>query len=235
MKLQRVFAALAMLLSSLAVIATAQEKSVNPGINDSFSNPDLNKYLKTFEGESREVFAKRSEIVRIVDLKPGNAVADIGAGTGLYTRLFAEKVGDKGKVFAVDIAEKFLNHINSSAKEAKLTNITTVLCKPHSTELPANSIDVAFICDTYHHFEFPQRTMASIHSALKPGGRVVVIDFRRVKGQSTEWVMNHVRGGQDVFEREIQETGFRKVKEDKETLKENYLVIFEKVEVPAKK
>ena len=219
-----------LLLATPLGIANAQEKSVRPGINDPFQNPDVKKFEGTFEGESREVFAKRKEIVAAVGLKPGESVADIGAGTGLFTRLFAAEVGPKGKVYAVDIAQKFLDHITKTNKDAGFANVTTVLCKPHSTELPAGSIDVAFVCDTYHHFEFPSRTMASIHAALKPVGRVVLIDFRRVKGQSTDWVMNHVRAGQEVFEQEIAEAGFKKVKEVKDTLKENYLVVFEKVE-----
>jgi ubiquinone/menaquinone biosynthesis C-methylase UbiE len=218
-----------MVLAAFALPGFAQDKSVRPGINDPFKNPDLKKYTETFEGESREVFAKRKEVVAAVALKPGQAVADVGAGTGLYTRLFTTEVGEKGKVYAVDISEKFLDHIAKVNKEAKVTNVTTVLCKPHSVELKPESIDVAFICDTYHHFEFPTRTMTSLHAALKPGGRVVVIDFRRVKGESTDWVMNHVRAGQEVFEQEIQDAGFKKVREEKKLLTENYFVVFEKV------
>jgi len=216
--------------STLALSVDAQEKSVRPGINDPFQNPDVKKYAETFEGESREVFAKRKEVVTAIGLKPGMAIADIGAGTGLYTRLFASEVGPKGKVYAVDIAQKFLDHIATVKKEAGIKNVTSVLCKPHSAELPAESVDVAFICDTYHHFEFPERTMQSIHTALKPGGRVVLTDFRRVKGQSTDWVMNHVRAGQDVFEQEIVDAGFKRLKEVKETLKDNYFIVFEKAE-----
>ncbi len=208
----------------------SQEKSVRPGINDPFQNPDVKKYEATFEGESREVFSQRKEILKAVGLKPGVAIADIGAGTGLYTRLFAEEVGEKGKVYAVDIAEKFLEHIAKRTKEAGVKNVTTVLCKPHSAELPANSIDVAFLCDTYHHFEFPYRSTASIHSALKPGGRLVLIDFKRIPGTSREFIVGHVRAGQEVFEKEIIEVGFTKLKEEKELgLKENYFVVFQKV------
>jgi SAM-dependent methyltransferase len=94
--------------------------------------------------------------------------------------------------------------------------------------LPANSIDVAFISDTYHHFEFPLKTMQSIHRALRPGGRVIIVDFRRIPGVSSEWVMNHVRAGQEVVEEEITQAGFRKVREAEGLLQENYLVVFEK-------
>jgi len=226
---------LLLLLATLISSTTAQEKSVRPGINDPFQNPDVKKFGGIFEGESREVFAKRKEIVAAVGLKPGESVADIGAGTGLFTRLFAAEVGPRGKVYAVDIAEKFLEHIAKTNQQTGIANVRTVLCKPYSAELPVASIDVAFICDTYHHFEFSFRTMASIHTALKPGGRVVLIDFRRVKGQSTDWVMNHVRAGQEVFEQEIAESGFKKVKEVKGALQENYLVVFEKVDKPGPK
>jgi ubiquinone/menaquinone biosynthesis C-methylase UbiE len=222
------------LLTLLTALAAAQEKSVRPGINDPFKDPDLPKFLKTFEGESREVFAQRKKIVEACKLKPGLAVADVGAGTGLFTRLFAEAVGPKGKVYAVDIAPKFLEHIRTTCKKAGLTNVETVQCKPDSVELPAASVDLVFVCDTYHHFEFPFRTLASAHKALKPGGRLVVIDFHRVKGKSSDWVMGHVRAGQEVFTKEITSSGFKAAGEEK-FLKENYFLLFEKVEPPAVK
>ena len=213
-----------------AQVATAQDKSVRPGINDSFQNPDVEQFKGRFEVESREVFAKRVEIVAASGVTEGKTVADIGAGTGLFTRLFAEKVGPKGRVIAVDIAPKFIEHIRQTAREANLTNIDFQLCTTDSTELPPASVDFAFICDTYHHFEFPNKTMRSLHQALRPGGKVVLIDFRRVEGESSDWTMEHVRAGQEVFEAEVAAAGFRKVEEKSGILKENYLVIFEKAE-----
>jgi len=221
------------LLLTVAVVATAprpaisQEKSVRPGINKPFENPDVKEFVGKFEVESREVFAKRREIVANCKLKPGMIVGDIGAGTGLFTRLFAKEVGPTGKVFAVDIAPKFIEHIEKTCKEQGLKNVVGVVCKPESVELPANSIDLAFICDTYHHFEFPFKTMASIHRALRPGGQVVLVDFHRIEGKSSEWVMNHVRAGQEVFAREILASGFKQVGQAK-FLRENYFIRFEK-------
>lgn len=210
----------------------AQDQSVMPGINETFRDPNPQEFLGKFEVESREVFAHRKEILAACQIRPGETVADIGAGTGLYTRLFADAVGSDGRVLAVDIAQKFLDHIEKSCREGGIRNVETVLCKPDSTELPPESMDVAFICDTYHHFEFPLKTMQSLHRALKPGGRVIVIDFRRVAGTSTDWIMNHVRAGQEVFEAEIVQSGFRKIREERQLLKENYFVAFEKVLPP---
>jgi hypothetical protein len=208
----------------------AQEKSVRPGINDSFRDPDPKQFTERFEIESREVFAKREEILKAIQLKPTDVVADIGAGTGLFTRLFAAQLGVEGRVIAVDIARKFLDHIEVTCRERNLRNVETLLCTDDSTQLPPNSIDVAFICDTYHHFEFPLKTMTSLRNALKPGGRVIVVDFRRVEGESTEWTMNHVRAGQEVFEAEIAQAGFRRVQEVEGLLKENYMLIFSTAE-----
>jgi predicted methyltransferase len=230
----RVPLALALFLLSLGAITSAQDKSVKPGINDPFKNPDIEKYAKTFEGESREVYVHRDKIVKVCKVKDGMIVADVGAGTGLFTRLFAPAVAPTGKVIAVDISEKFLDHIAKTCHDAKITNVETLKCTDTSSELPKNSVDLVFICDTYHHFEYPYRTMASIHQALKPGGRVVVIDFHRIPGKSSDWILGHVRAGQDVVIKEIEEVGFKKVHEEKDLLKENYLVVFEKVELPKK-
>ena len=149
--------------------------------------------------------------------------AILSAGTGLFTRKFAAEVGEKGKVFAVDIAPKFLAHIKKTCEEGKVKNVETILCDQFSIKLPKNSVDLVFICDTYHHFEFPQRTLQSIHDALRPGGQIVLIDFHRIKGKSSDFVMGHVRAGQEVFVREIKASGFKVIGEEK-ILKENYFV-----------
>ena len=106
--------------------------------------------------------------------------------------------------------QNFLKHIEKTPDDAKLSNIVGILFDQHSTKLPPASIDTAFICDTYHHFEFPHKTMRSIHRALRPGGQVVLIEFRRVKGVSSDWIMQHVRAGQEAFTKEIVAAGFKR-------------------------
>jgi ubiquinone/menaquinone biosynthesis C-methylase UbiE len=221
------------LLMMMAWPLPAQEKSVRPDINVPFQNPDLPDYLKKFEVESREIYTQRSEIIKASKFKPGMAVADIGAGTGLFSRLIAKEVGPTGKVYAVDIAKAFLEHIAKTAKEEGLKNIETVQCDQVSCKLPENAVDAVFICDTYHHFEFPQRTLATIHKALKPGGQLILIDFKRIPGTSSEWTLKHVRAGQEVFTAEIRAAGFKQLDEVK-LLKDNYFVRFEKKEIEAK-
>jgi ubiquinone/menaquinone biosynthesis C-methylase UbiE len=206
------------------------ETSVKPGINSEFVKPDLQvtRWVERFEKEGREIYDHREAIVKALGLRRGMSVADIGAGTGLFTPLFSKAVGAAGTVYAVDIAPDFVRHIEERAAAAGMRNVRAVLCTDRSVELPRNSVDVAFICDTYHHFEFPQSTMASLHRALRPGGEVFVVDFKRIPGVSSDWILNHVRAGQEVFEREVESVGFRKVGEI-ELLKENYFVRFRKI------
>lgn len=129
----------------------------------------------------------------------------------------------------MDISEEFVEYVKRAAKEENLSNLVGVVCGPDSVNLPDDSIDLAFVCDAYHHFEFPQRTLASIHRALKPNGVLILIDFHRIKGKSSDWIMSHVRAGQEVFTKEIVEAGFKQVEEKKDLLKESYFVRFEKV------
>lgn len=218
------------LLLLLTTNALSQEQSVRPGINEKFLDPTLNvqEWMEKFETESREIFHERQQIVAAVGLKPGMNVADIGAGTGLFTLPFASAVGDVGKVYAVEVAKNFLTHIRTRASKASATNVVTVLCTDRSVKLPEDSIDLAFICDVYHHFEYPQASLASLHRALKPGGELVLIDFKRIPGESSDFVMRHVRAGQEVFESEVIAAGFEKTGEVKGMLKENYFVRFRK-------
>ena len=205
------------------------KESVRPGINENFLDPGLKVpvWVNRFEVESREIFSSRKAILAAIELKSGEKIADIGAGTGLFMPLFSKAVGEDGKVFAVDLSAPFVKHLKGRAKKLGLENVEVVQCTEDSVELPENSIDVAFVCDTYHHFEYPTASVASLRDALKPGGRLVIIDFERIPGKTREWVLNHVRAGKEVFTKEIESVGFVKEKEVKVSgLKENYTLIF---------
>jgi len=206
-----------------------QEQSINPGINRNYQPPDLADSIQRFESNGRDVFDHRQEIVTALGLRSGMTVADVGAGTGLFTRLFSPAVGATGKIYAVDISKEFIDHIEKLAGDQHMENIIGIVCKQDSAELTPESVDLVFICDTYHHFEFPQKTMHSIYTALKPKGQLVLIDYRRIPGVSADWVLEHVRAGQEVFTQEIVDAGFRQVDEKKDLLKESYFVRFEKV------
>ena len=215
--------ALCLLVSSIS----ADEKNVNPGINEYYYDAEFQRWVSVFERSGREVFDKRHAIVSTLDLKPGMAIADVGAGTGFYTHLFAQKVGASGKVYAVDISENFIENILRAAKKQGLTNVEGIINTPKSTKLIPDSIDLAFLCDTYHHFEYPQTMLASIHHALRPGGQLVIIDFRKQPGVSSSWVMSHVRANEAIVIKEVETAGF-KLLSQRDLLQSNYFLTFVK-------
>ncbi|MGI9516286.1 MAG: class I SAM-dependent methyltransferase [Pirellulaceae bacterium] len=209
----------------------AGETSVKPGINEGFLNPelDVDEMVERFEMESREIFVARERILAACGIEKGHEVADIGAGTGLFSRMFAVEVGNDGWVFAVDIAPRLIKHITEESTRQELNNVTGVVCAENSVNLPPGSVDVVFICDTYHHFEYPQATMASIRRALRPGGHLILIDFERIPGESREWILGHVRAGKEEVRGEIEDADFEYVAEsDIDGLEENYFIKFRK-------
>ena len=209
----------------------AAEASVKPGINENFLDPDLDvdRYVQRFETESREVFAHRSRIARAVGLKPGMAVADVGAGTGIFVDFFARDVTTSGKVYAVEIAEKFVARLRERASARGMSQVEPVLCTERDVALPPASVDVVFTCDTYHHFEYPRSTLSSIARALRPGGRLVIVDFERIPGESREWILGHVRCGKETVIEEVEGAGLRFAGETAiDGLAENYFIAFEK-------
>lgn len=216
----------ALLLLACAVPAVARE-GADPAINRAYLDPDFAQWVKRFESPGREVYDRRAAIVAASGVKPGMRVADIGAGTGLFTLLFAHAVGPAGHVTAVDISSTFAANIRRRAQIEKLGNVSTRINTQTDTGLPSASIDLAFVSDTYHHFEQPRAMLASIHRALRAGGTLIVIDFERVEGKSTAWVLGHVRADKKQVIREIEAAGFR-LAADTGLLKENFYLRFEK-------
>jgi SAM-dependent methyltransferase len=221
---------LALAFSSGAEAASKpKEDSVRPGVNDRFLADDLDveHFVGIFEGESREVSVQRERIVEALEVSSGMTVADIGAGTGLFLPAFNRGVGSDGRVYAVEISPKFLEHLRARTKRESLSRVAVVESREDSVELPAASVDLAFVCDVYHHFEYPRSTLDSLYTAIRPGGSLVILDFERIPGKSRDWVLEHVRAGKEVFRREIESAGFRFDREvTVKGLKENYVLRF---------
>lgn len=219
---------------SVAAPTEAERSTVPEDINDRFLDPDANPedWKDRFEVESREIFSSRKKIVEALHLIQGDRIADVGAGTGLFSALFSEAVGGEGKVYAVDISPTLIQFMRKRFQGEEWANVEVIFSKEDSAELPKASVDQVFVCDTYHHFEFHQPMLESIHRALAPGGRLVVIDFERIPGVSSEWILGHVRAGKETFRAEIEEAGFEFMEEvEVEGLEENYFLRFVKPEI----
>jgi SAM-dependent methyltransferase len=210
---------------------TLERSDVPEGINDNFLDTqlDLDIWQGRWEVESREVYACRDGLVQAMGLKAGDRVADVGAGTGLYMVPFAEAVGAGGLVYEADISPRFIEHLRQRKIDEGLDNVRVHASSETSLDLPADSIDAAFVCDTYHHFEFHRAMLASLHMAITSGGKLVIVDFERIPGQSREWILGHVRAGKEPVRSEIEGAGFTFVEEvTLPGLHENYCLIFNK-------
>ena len=175
------------------------------------------------------MYAARKAIAKALELEPGSRVADVGSGTGAFLHTFADAVGPTGRVYAVDISPRFVEFLRQRVLDEKLANVAVVLSAADSTKLLPGSVSHVFVCDTYHHFEQYPEMLASIHAALVPGGRFVIVDFERIPGVSTEWTLNHVRAGKEIVRQEVESAGFLFDTEiDMPEFKENYLLRFRK-------
>ena len=207
--------------------APAPEPSVRPGANQRYRETEVNEWIKRFESAGREIFDQRQALVAASGAKPGMQIADVGAGTGLFSLLLGQAVGVKGKVYAIDIIPKFLAHLDQEITRRKVGNVVTKLGDEHSVPLPDESVDLLFLCDAYHHFEYPRSMNRSMWKALRPGGTLLLIDYRRIPGKTAKAVLEHVRAGEEIFAAELVAAGFEKV-ETLPLLKENYVVRFRK-------
>jgi SAM-dependent methyltransferase len=209
---------------------TTSVSSAKPGINDRWMSAEIEPLVESLESESREIYVNRQLLAEVVDPQPGMAVADVGAGSGFMARELAMLVGPTGIVYAVDINPVMMQHVALRAAEDDIANLRTTVCTDRSVNLAADSVDIMFICDTYHHFEYPASTLRTIHEALRPGGQIVLVDFRRVPGVSRPWILGHVRAGQEEFTREITAAGFELTDiHDVPELQENYVLRFRRI------
>lgn len=130
------------------------------------------------EREEREREERGSLLLRELQLKPGMTVADIGAGSGWHARRIALRVAPKGKVYAVDVQPQMVAMLQAVAKRPGLDNIVPVLGTATDPKLAPASIDLALMVDVYHELEFPHEMLQAIMRALKPGGRLVLVEYR---------------------------------------------------------
>jgi predicted methyltransferase len=211
-----------------AAPALEERPAVPRSMNRHYLDADVDQWRGIFESAGREVFDRRFQVVQALGLREGMRVADIGAGTGLYTMLFARAVGASGRVYAVDISPSFVESIEARAADYHVANIVGIVNTERSTELPPGSVDLVFLADTYHHFSYPRSMLASIHLSLVPNGELVIIDFRRVAGFSSPWVMGHVRAGREQVISEVEGAGFLYVDEPV-AMRTNYSLRFRKL------
>ena len=140
---------------------------------------DPKSYVDALEDPKRDAYQKPHEVLTALNIKPGEVIADIGAGSGYFTFRLSHHVGDKGKIYAVDVSSDMVRHVNRRIRATKATNVVTVLADPDDPLLPDRSVNRFFICDVWHHVENQTKYLSLMKKMLKPGGEVVMIDFHK--------------------------------------------------------
>jgi protein-L-isoaspartate O-methyltransferase len=130
------------------------------------------------ERPEREKEEEPAKLLTALKLRSGDVVADVGAGSGYYTFRMAEQVGPKGKVLAVDIQKEMLDIIRRRMAERKIDHVEPILGTETDPKLPAGAVDMILLVDVYHEFSFPFEMTVAMVKALKPGGRLVFVEFR---------------------------------------------------------
>lgn len=179
------------------------------------------------ERDTREEEERLTLLVRSLKLKDGDVVADIGAGSGVISFLMAEQVLPSGKIMAVDVQDEMLDRLKQRASEVGLENVIPVKGTQTSPNLKDESIDVALMVDVYHEFEYPFEMMLSISKAMKPGGRVVLVEYR--KEDPTVQIKLVHKMTQKQARKEVEQPGLNlKWKETIGVLPRQHILVFEK-------
>lgn len=177
------------------------------------------------ERDTRESEERPQLLLKALDLREGSDVADLGAGSGYYTFRLAQQVGPSGHVFAVDVEPRMLNFIRERAQREHATNIEAIEATPNDPRLPQNSVDLVLLVDVYHELAFPYEVMHKVREALRPQGRVVLVEYR---AEDPEVMIKpvHKMTEQQII-KEMLAAGFRHLKTDRR-LPLQHLVLFQK-------
>jgi predicted methyltransferase len=178
----------------------------------------------------RDASQKPAELIARMGLEPGMTVADIGTGVGYMLPHLSAAVGPSGRVLAEDIFPDFLKQAEEKARAAGLSNITFVKGTEKDPNLPEGSVDVALTLDAYHHYDYPDEMLAGIRKALKPSGRLVVVEFYKrpdALGKGN-FAVEHVRLDKAGFIQEIEAAGFKLLSDFEQMPGKQYGIVFAK-------
>jgi len=198
---------------------------------------EANSGYKTVEGRSgvaatlgasdRDKTQRPRDLVAAIGLQPGMTVADVGTGIGYMLPYLSEAVGPSGKVMAEDIFDDFLAKAKERAQG--LANVSFIQGAADNPRLPENSLDRILVLDVYHHFDYPEKMLAGFHKALRPGGKLVVVEYyKRPTAMANGRAMTHIRLDQPDVTKEIEANHFRQVSQREFNKDSQYMLILEK-------
>jgi ubiquinone/menaquinone biosynthesis C-methylase UbiE len=181
--------------------------------------------IEWLDRREREEEEHPAEVLDSLELRPGEVVADLGAGSGYFTFRIAPRVGETGKVIAVEIQEAMLNTLRTRATVMKAANVEVVQGTEFDPHLPVSGVDLVLFVDVYHELAYPFEVMTKVREALKPGGRVVFVEYRKEDAAVRIKEVHKMTVRQ--LEKEMRAVGLVRVR-TVETLPLQHIVIFEK-------
>lgn len=197
------------LLVSLLVLAVGASDSLALQLGGREA-PD---WIQRLERPDRIAGLKVPEVVARLNLRPGMVIADIGAGSGVFSRPLAKAVAPSGKVYAVDIDQGLLDHINQRAQQENMSNIRTVLGKFEDPAIPAKDVDMAFFHDVFHHIEKREAYLKALATYIKPNGMITMIEMDRNDPNTAHRGEPNMLVGRADVDKMLADLGFRPAKE----------------------
>jgi arsenite methyltransferase len=210
-----------MILPAMLIAQQATKQGTIEQIQKMHQDPKA--YIAMLENPQREKEQKPDEVIAALNLKNGEALADIGAGSGYFSFRFAQKVGVSGRIYAVDVNPDMILYMNRRIRDLEMKNVTTVLSAPDDSLLLNSSVNRFFVCNTWHHVQNRPQYLARMKKILKQGGQIIVIDYKKEDlpvGPPPEMKMRR----EDVIQ-EMESNGF-KLSREHTFLPYQYFLIF---------
>jgi ubiquinone/menaquinone biosynthesis C-methylase UbiE len=178
---------------------------------------------------ARDAKQKPGELIRTMGVQPGMTVADVGTGIGYMLPFLSRRVAPGGRVIAEDIFDDFLASARQRVENQKLDNVTFVKGTETDPNLPEAAVDIVLALDVYHHFDYPEKMLAAIHKSLKPGGKLVVVEYyKRQEAMAGGRALTHIRLDMPDVIKEIEANHFHLIAEKEHIPDSQYLLILRK-------
>ena len=220
------------LLMALA-IAGALSAQVASEANSGYKTEQQRKQMAaTLANPERDSTQKPAQLIRDMEIKEGMTVADVGTGVGYMLPFLSRAVGPQGKVIAEDIFDDFLQGARDRVENLKLTNVSFVKGTETDPNLPEGKLDQILALDVYHHFDYPEKMLAALHRALKPDGRLVIVEYyKRHEAMPNGRAMTHIRLDMPDVIKEIEANRFHLISEKERIRNVQYMLVLEKSQV----
>jgi ubiquinone/menaquinone biosynthesis C-methylase UbiE len=178
---------------------------------------------------TREQTQKPGDLIRTMGLEPGMTVADVGTGVGYMLPFLSRRVGPAGRVLAEDIFDDFLAGAKQTAEQQKLENITFIKGTETDPNLPEGQVDMELVLDAYHHFDYPEKMLAALRKALKPDGKLIVVEYyKRETAMPGGRALTHIRLDMPDVIKEIEANRFHLIMEKEHIKNVQYILVLEK-------